>query len=163
MVYQTSGQAMKVSQSEPREQRRSQAIPIKMHPSRDDEFDEEILQSGSNRNAYDMATWRMYYRIVDYRQRNPPLTDSHQTSYCPPSPKCVMSGSLHEQPKANLADKNIADSATPTTMRSNDENRYEGEVFELDLWECPTWYTIYIFSNLYIFHRLRFEPYIQIR
>jgi len=105
-----------------------------MHHSAGDVSTKKILHS-ADPNEYDLATWRMYYRIIDYRQKNYLM---NEPTDCPPSPKCVMSGSLHG-PSKNQADKNLASSANPpfegipTTITCDNEDRYDGEVFELDL------------------------------
>lgn len=60
---------------------RSQPIPIPRR-SRDSKFHDEIREMELIMNEYDLATWRLYNRITDYRQRRGIVVfDSHR----PPS------------------------------------------------------------------------------
>lgn len=66
---------------------------------------------------YEWATWRMYNRIVDHRQKNP-----LQTSY--------TSTSSTERTTDNEMTNRIVDS---NSSRVTFEDNLEGEIFDLDL------------------------------
>ena len=65
-----------------------------------------------------MATWQMYNRIIDYRQRNPLSSNYHQDS----AEASIISKSNDE-----------STSEPKTAKKVEILDTFEGEVFQLDL------------------------------
>lgn len=101
----------------PRRQR-SRAIAIKRKPQ---DQDHEIQENLVNAAEYEWATWRMYNRINDYRQRHPVCAD-YDTS----SP--TLSPSRHGDfpPVAHVT-------PTQSVQFIGVDEALEGEIFDLDL------------------------------
>jgi hypothetical protein len=112
---------------------RSQAIVIMKQlevPKEEEEFIDESISSYQD-NAYDLATWRMYNRIVDYRMQHPISTNYYSScdsaTSTPQSLKqdgfCALSGMVQftcQHPLEQLDTTSTVD-------------QYDDEVFELDI------------------------------
>jgi hypothetical protein len=111
------------------ERPRSRSIPIKIKTA---EADDSDGNRDNNMDSYDLATWRMYNRIVDHRQRYPvnfsqnvaPGEISRQASYV-----ANLYIRYHSSDNVKLASCERVD---PVPVPAS--NYYlEGEVFELEL------------------------------
>jgi hypothetical protein len=110
---------------------RSRSIAIK-RPSNDEKLEE--IRQNSLAAEYDWATWRMYNRIIDHRQKHP-LPYQHDESF---TSLDASSSSLHKdgwdsfrRPITNC-DENL----TTRSLQAEQVQQYYpeyGEVFELDL------------------------------
>jgi hypothetical protein len=165
-----------ISSQYPREDQeksdRSQAITI--HPCdhfekgnnilRDDDIYEDIELLGgsdhddmySSETLYDLATWRMYYRIVEYRQQHPLTVTVTETSTFDNEIRSKASDSyaknIHHHPSNHLKvqplqQQSLLSHLCPslgysgtTTLSSNNKSNmnnisheYEGEVFDLEI------------------------------
>jgi len=122
-IYETEEKTIGVQRT------RSQSIPIKVNPAQSrDEYDDEIESKSSDSAViYEWATWKMYHRIVSYRQQHPL---SHSSSYQPS--KYVDFRSFGTAPvpiaKKTTTEKTLRASALPQS--STPQN---GEIFEMDL------------------------------
>ena len=92
----------------------SRPIAIK-RTTRDMNAEDEIREMENAANEYDWATWRLYSRIIDYRQK-------HSIKYVPAKP----AESQDSSEAGPLKDGNLA------STQNQDYSHY-GEVFELDL------------------------------
>lgn len=103
--------------------RRSQAIAIK----RTEEKVDEIRESSTA--EYDWATWRMYNRIIDHRQKHP-------TTYTVDESEGTSGTKAEHEANAPLASPNsnlLGNGAmTSSSPHATDYSQY-GEVFELDM------------------------------
>jgi len=104
---------------------RSRAIAIKKSRHVQDAFaEEESGADASTSEMYDLATWRMYSRIIDHRRRFPVKNlygyhrHHHQGSY----PSVVA-----QEPRDDDTDK--IESRQP----SSEEHYFDGEVFDLEI------------------------------
>eukprot|EP00522_Entomoneis_paludosa_P008626 CAMPEP_0172442186 /NCGR_PEP_ID=MMETSP1065-20121228/2661_1 /TAXON_ID=265537 /ORGANISM="Amphiprora paludosa, Strain CCMP125" /LENGTH=116 /DNA_ID=CAMNT_0013191947 /DNA_START=136 /DNA_END=486 /DNA_ORIENTATION=+ len=98
---------------------RTQAIAIKQRPGAASAISDDFSDSDESTTSlhYDVATWRMYNRIVDYRQKNP------------------LSDRYHQDAAAEKEQKQsaTADPTTATKQVGFQEEEVEGGVFELEL------------------------------
>lgn len=106
---------------------RSRAIAIRRKPERSEGSESD----SSDEHMYDWATWRMYNRIIDHRQRHPVKEKYYRNNE---SPSCGQTFLLSPE-----------DAAQPTSAHHclthplhnplpfpDEEGRMDGEVFELD-------------------------------
>jgi hypothetical protein len=105
---------------------RSQAIAIK-RSSREENLDE--IRASAATAEYDWATWRMYNRIIDHRQKYPLNYHSNEFSSgaAISALKLEMTGS-----HLNLQDANENRASLLSMYQIQDYPQY-GEVFELDM------------------------------
>lgn len=105
---------------------RSQAIAInKSRDVQDAHVEEESAAGASTSEMYDLATWRMYSRIIDHRRRFPVkylygYHRHHQSDY----PSVVA-----QEPGDDDSDK--IESRQPSA--DTEEHYFDGEVFDLEI------------------------------
>jgi hypothetical protein len=91
----------------------------------DDDFD-EIPGSGSTERMYEWATWRMYNRITDHRQRHPVKISPDDTS---------SAGAPHApQWSHSYGNTNLPHHETNCRSQEQDQDYFfDGEVFDLEI------------------------------
>jgi len=112
---------------------RSQAIAIKPSSSRHhDDYDEIHSESSlsEDQKAYDWATWRMYHRIIEHRQKHPLSVNCCHLSDSADSTNSGMAQLPFGWPTA-VENPMSSCQIRPTPLRCSDY-LLEGEVFELD-------------------------------
>ena len=107
------------STSRPTRRTRTRSIAIKQNPRSSRHYEDSEVDVSQSTRMYDMATWQMYNRIIDYRQRNPLSSNYHQDSAEASSISKSNEESTSEQPM--------------TAKKVEILDTFEGEVFQLDL------------------------------
>jgi hypothetical protein len=107
---------------------RSRAIAIK-RSVRDENFDE--IRDSTAAAEYDWATWRMYNRIIDHRQKYP-LNYQHEDGSAGTTASTWKHGMNGSHPSL-LQDSNMNIASTPAFAHHIQDYPEYGEVFELDL------------------------------
>lgn len=115
----------------PRSSQRCQSITIKRIPNH------EKKNGPRDVNEYDIATWRMFDRIVDYRQRRNNI-DQLSSYYNMEASSQSMNVSQDSENDISHDDSYIKSievyEADPSRLVGGDaKDSYEGEIFELDL------------------------------
>ena len=106
------------STSRPTRRTRTRSIAIKQNPRSSRHYEDSEVDVSQSTRMYDMATWQMYNRIIDYRQRNPLSSNYHQDS----AEASIISKSNDE-----------STSEPKTAKKVEILDTFEGEVFQLDL------------------------------
>jgi hypothetical protein len=112
------------------ERPRSRSIPIKIKAA---EADDSDGNRDSNMYSYDLATWRMYNRIVDHRQKYP-VNFSQNIAPSEISGQASDVANLYSRYRSSDNVK-LASCERVDPVPVPDSNYYylEGEVFELEL------------------------------
>jgi hypothetical protein len=95
----------------------SRAIPIERKTNVDDL---DKTPSGFD-STYDLATWRMYNRIVDHRQKHP--VKASQDAFQQTS-DCATRHGYHSS---------VNEAVYPMPVQHSDPSLLEGEIFKLEL------------------------------
>lgn len=100
---------------------------------------EKTTSSDSYDNLYDLATWRMYLRIIDHRERNQMTIQESDCCESDASSQLLACSSAKEDAYDPNEMKRIQapvefSSTVPTSLRmENTPELFDGEVFELEL------------------------------
>jgi hypothetical protein len=84
---------------------------------------------GSGDRMYDWATWRMYNRIIDHRQKYPVKLDEDTTSI--DAAQTSQFASPHWNRSSNNGNLLAYEAAYPLPLQHSEYSQ-EGEVFEFD-------------------------------
>lgn len=88
----------------------------------------------SHDNIYDLATWRMYHRIIEYREKKSSLSDSYYTDSS--SSSSISNNQLdEEQITEHYESVSNSTGQIVVSTQSNEvvSTGYEEDVFDLDL------------------------------
>lgn len=111
---------------------RSRAIAIKRTPR---EVKPHEICENSAAAEYDWATWRMYNRIIDYRQKYPVAHPNEDSSSSELSTTSVDDSLLPTQRPDEYCPGSKTDSSTANVISTYQDQNFidHGEVFELDM------------------------------
>jgi hypothetical protein len=107
----------------------SQSIAISRQcPVLKDNFYEADTNSSFHESSYDLATWRMYNRIVDYRMQHP-ISPNYYHTYDQSS---EQRQSIVDQ-TGKYTPVPLSFTQQPVQLVSSNIDQYDGEVFEMDI------------------------------
>jgi hypothetical protein len=114
---------------------RSRNIAIQTNPNQSVET-EDWARTISMQNRYDLATWRMYEMIMNYRERDPvqyEQTTYHRVSISKPLLRTRQDSEIFQRSIQILKHKIENSCWYDERNELSDEDLLEGEIFELDL------------------------------